>query len=93
MSYELTSTTGEKIVVKNATVLVPSDKCNWKANTAYTYIFKITKDSNGSTDPDDDPTIDPTDPSVGTEQALYPIVFDGANVEDWTPEESEHVIS
>lgn len=93
VSYELTSTTGEKIVVKNATVLVPSDKCNWKANTAYTYIFKITKDTNGSTDPDDDPTIDPTDPSVGTEQALFPIVFDGANVEDWTPEESEHVIS
>ena len=93
VSYELTSTTGEKIVVKNATVLVPSDKCNWKANTAYTYIFKITKDTNGSTDPDDDTTIDPTDPSVGTEQALFPIVFDGANVEDWTPEESEHVIS
>ena len=93
VSYELTSTTGEKIIVRNATVFVPSDKCNWKSNNAYTYIFKITKNSNGSTDPDDDPSIDPTNPSVDTAPALYPIVFDSANVEDWTPQESDHTIS
>ena len=93
VSYELTSTTGEKIIVKNATVFVPSDKCNWKANNAYTYVFRITKNSNGSTDPDDDSSIDPTDPNVGSEKALYPIVFDGANVEDWNPDESDHTIS
>lgn len=94
VSFVLTSTTGEKITVKNATVFVPADKCNWTANTAYTYIFKITKNTNGSTDPDKDSDIDPTDPTVDPVKALYPIVFDGANVEDWTPaEESEHVIS
>ena len=93
VSYELTSTTGEKIIVRNASVFVPSDKCNWKANNAYTYVFRITKNSNGSTDPDDDPSIDPTDPNVGSEKALYPIIFDGANVEDWTPDESDHTIS
>lgn len=93
VSYELTSTTGEKIIVRNASVFVPSDKCNWKANNAYTYVFRITKNSNGSTDSDDDPSIDPTDPDVGSEKALYPIIFDGANVEDWTPDESDHTIS
>lgn len=93
VSFVLTSTTGEKILVKNATVHVPADKCNWKANNVYTYIFKITKNTTGSTDPKDDSSIDPTNPAVNPEKALYPIVFDGANVEDWTPIESDHTIS
>lgn len=93
VSYELTSTTGEKITVRNATVFVPADKCNWTSNTAYTYIFKITKNSNGSTDPDKDSTIDPTDPKVDEEKALYPIVFDGVKVEEWKTDESEYTIS
>ena len=89
VSYELTSTSGEKIVVKNATVFVPAEKCNWQPNTAYTYNFKITKDSNGSTDPDQDSSIDPTDPSVNPEKALYPIVFDSVSIMDWATEESD----
>lgn len=89
VSYELTSTTGEKIIVRNATVFVPADKCNWKPNTAYTYVFKITENTNGSTDPDNDTTIDPTDPKVDDEKALYPIVFDGVNVEEWKTEDPE----
>ena len=93
VSYELTSTTGEKITVRNATVFVPANKCNWTSNTAYTYIFKITKDTNGSTDPDKDPNIDPTDPKVDPEKALYPIVFDGVKVEEWKTDESEYNIS
>lgn len=93
VSYELTSTTGEKITVRNATVFVPADKCNWLPNTAYTYIFKITKNSNGSTDPDKDGAIDPTDPKVDDETALYPIVFDGVKVEEWKTDESEYTIS
>lgn len=93
VSYILTSTTGEKITVKNATVHVPADKCKWTANTAYTYIFKITKNSNGSTDPDQDPTIDPTDPKVDDEKALYPIVFDGVKVEEWKTDESEYNVT
>lgn len=93
VSFVLTSTTGEQITVKNATVFVPADKCNWTANSAYTYTFKITKNTNGSTDPSKDSSIDPTNPSVDPTKALYPIVFDGANVEDWTPVESDHTIS
>lgn len=92
VSYELTAEdSGERIVVKNATVHVPYEYCNWKENTHYTYIFKITKNSNGSTDTD--PTIDPTDPDVPTDQALYPIVFDNCTVEDWTENESEWEIT
>ena len=89
VSYELTSTTGEKITVRNATVHVPYTKCNWAANTAYTYVFKITEGTNGSTDPTKDSTIDPTSPSVDDEKALYPIVFDGVNVEEWKTEDPE----
>lgn len=91
VSYELTSTTGEKILVKDARVFVPADNCNWVANTHYTYIFKITKGSNGSTD--SNPTIDPNDPDVPTEGGLYPIVFDNCTVTDYTEAESDHVIS
>lgn len=86
VSYELISTTGEKITVKDATVHVPSDYCEWKENTRYTYIFKITTNSNGSTG---DVTPDPTNPAVPTEPALYPIVFDNCTVEDWVEEDYE----
>lgn len=92
VSYELTAEdSGERIVVRNATVHVPYDYCYWKANTHYTYIFKITKNSNGSTDTN--PDIDPTDPDVPTDQALYPIVFDNCTVQDWTENESEWEIT
>lgn len=89
VSYELTSTTGERIVVKNATVRVPEAYANWVMNTHYTYIFKITKNSNGSTDPADDSKIDPKDPAVPTEEAFYPIIFDNCTVEEWVENESE----
>ncbi len=91
VSYELTSTTGEKILVKDARVFVPADYCNWAANTHYTYIFKITKGSNGSTE--SDPTIDPNDPDVPTETGLYPIVFDNCTVEDYAEVERDPIIS
>lgn len=97
VSYELTAEdTGEKIVVSNATVHVPCDYANWKPNTHYTYIFKITKDSNGTTeDPDQPggPTVDPTDPEVPETQALYPIIFDNCTVVDWDEIEGEWNIS
>ena len=84
VTYKLKSTTGEEITVKDATVFVPADKCEWECNKAYTYIFKITKNSNGSTgtgtvpDPDGTGGVTP-----GEEAALYPIVFDGCKVEDY----------
>ena len=86
VSYELISTTGEKITVTDATVHVPKDYCNWEANKHYTYIFRITKNSNGSTGTTNP---DPTDPEVPTVNALYPIVFDNCVVEDWATEDSE----
>lgn len=97
VSYELTAEdTGERIVVNNATVHVPAEYCNWKNNTHYTYIFKITRNTNGSTlDPSDpnSPIIDPTNPEVPEVQALYPIVFDNCTVEDWDEVEGEWNIS
>lgn len=86
VSYELISTTGEKIKVTDATVHVPKDYCNWVANKHYTYIFRITKNSNGSTGTT---TPKPTDPEVPTVNALYPIVFDNCVVEDWATEDTE----
>ena len=86
VSYELISTTGEKITVTDATVHVPQDYCNWEANKHYTYIFRITKNSNGSTGTT---TPKPEDPEVPTVNALYPIVFDNCVVEDWATEDSE----
>ena len=88
VTYELTAEdTGERIVVKNATVHVGNDYCKWKANTHYTYIFKITTSSNGSTD--ENPTIIPDDPEVPTTQSLYPIVFDNCTITDWDENETE----
>ena len=95
VTYELTALqTNEKITVHNATVHVPAENCKWGAGKAYTYIFKITKNSNGSTDPSK--PINPADPTPDTDKALYPIVFDGCSVENWdaaTTYESEHEIT
>lgn len=91
VTYELISSTGERIKVNDATVHVPSDVCNWASNTCYTYIFRITKNSNGTTDTPT--TIDPTDPDVTTEDALYPIVFDNCTVADYDENNSDWTIT
>ena len=41
--------TGETIVVHGATALVPAEYTKWKANYAYTYLFKISDNTNGLT--------------------------------------------
>jgi len=82
VSYEMTSTTGERITVNNATVHVPANMCAWAANKHYTYIFKITKNSNGTTE-DDPNAIDPTNPDVPGQASLLPIIFDNCTVEEW----------
>ena len=80
VTYKLTSEdTGETIIVRNATVHVKYDYCKWQPNYVYTYIFRITKSSTGSTG---STVIDPSDPSVG-KPALYPIIFDDCTVEGW----------
>ncbi|MCQ2146182.1 MAG: fimbrillin family protein [Bacteroidales bacterium] len=91
VSYMLTSTTGEKITVQNATVFVPAANANWVANTHYTYIFKITKNTSGPTG--DPGTINPNDPTASTDNALYPIVFDNCSVEDWVVANSDYNIN
>ena len=73
VDYQLTSTDGSKetIDVKGATVTVGKDKINWQINHSYTYIFKISVNTNGTTGGENS--------TVG----LYPITFD-AVVEDFT---------
>lgn len=51
IDYKLTATdgTGEVINVKGATATVPAKYTEWKSGYAYTYIFKISQNTNGST--------------------------------------------
>lgn len=60
---------GEEINVKGTTAVVPSTFTNWEANHAYTYIFKITDKTNGTTGGSDDPA------------GLFPITFDAVVTE------------
>ena len=60
---------GEEIKVKGARAVVPGTYTNWQPNFAYTYIFKISDQTNGSTGTDTDPA------------GLYPIVFDAVVTE------------
>ena len=93
VSYELKNNqSDETIIVTDAKVFVPADQCNWESNKSYTYVFKITKNSNGTTDKKDpNPEGDLT---VDTDNALYPIVFDGCTVVDYeNAPDSDHVIT
>ena len=55
---------GETIKVTGATAAVPAAFSKWEVNTRYTYLFKISQNTNGYTG--DDPT----------KAGLYPITFD-----------------
>lgn len=70
VDYTLTSldNSGEQIHVKGATATIPAKYLCWRPNYAYTYIFKISDNTNGSTGDEKDP--------VG----LYPITFDASVV-------------
>lgn len=91
VSYKLIAEdNGEEITVHDARVYVPAKSVSgetttyiaaWQPNTAYTYTFKITNNSTGSTSTTT-PNIE--DPTIPTEKALYPIVFDGATVEAYS---------
>lgn len=71
VNYLLTSTdgSGEKIRVTGANAVVPANFAKWMANYAYTYLFKISDNTNGYTDPSADPA------------GLYPITFDAVVVD------------
>lgn len=70
IDYKLTSTDGtnETINVKGATATVPAEYTEWKSGYAYTYIFKISPDTNGSTG--------------GSSTGLTAISFDAVVVDD-----------
>lgn len=70
IDYKLTSVDGSKetINVKGATATVPAEYSEWKSGYAYTYIFKISQNTNGSTG--------------GTSTGLTAISFDAVVVDD-----------
>ena len=72
VDYTLVSTDGdgETIHVTGATAQVPAVYAQWKSGYAYTYLFKISQNGNGY-----------TDPSLGP-AGLYPITLDAVVVND-----------
>ena len=78
--------TGDVIHVRGARAVVPAQYVQWKSNFAYTYIFKISDKSNGTTG-EVDVNGDPTDP-----EGLKPITFD-AIVVDVTEELQQTITS
>lgn len=70
IDYKLTSVDGsnETINVTGATATVPAEYTEWKSGYAYTYIFKISPDTNGSTG--------------GSNTGLTAISFDAVVVDD-----------
>ncbi len=57
---------GEVINVKGATAAIPAAFSKWEANTRYTYLFKISDNTNGTTG------------TTGDHAGLYPITFAAA---------------
>ena len=70
VDYDLyNATSGETIHVTGAKAVIPSIYMKWNPNYAYTYLFKISDNTNGSTG------------TPGTNPAgLYPITFDALTV-------------
>lgn len=66
VNYTLVSNdgSGEEIHVYGAKAIIPAIYAQWKSNYAYTYIFKISNNTNGST------------AVTGSPEGLYPITFD-----------------
>lgn len=69
--YTLKGLDGNDIInVKGATAAIPAAYAKWAPNTSYTYLFKISDNTNGTTGEEG------TDP-----EGLFPITFDAAVVE------------
>ncbi len=70
VDYDLyNSVSGETIHVYGAKAVVPSIYMAWHPNYAYTYLFKISDNTNGA-----------TSQSSGTPEGLYPITFDAVTI-------------
>ncbi len=78
VDYTLVSTdgSGEEIKVYGATAKVPAVYSQWTSGYAYTYLFKISNDTNGSTQGINPETGEPLGPA-----GLYPITFDAVVTE------------
>ena len=83
---------GAPIEVKGASAVVPASYAQWKSNYAYTYIFKISDKTNGTTGTVDPNPVDPDNPNPnpepGVDQGIYPITFDAtvSSVTDYNEE-------
>ncbi len=77
LDFTMTATDGSNDVIKvrGARAIVPAKYVQWKGNFAYTYLFKISDMTNGTTGAVDG-NGDPTDP-----EGLKPITFDGIVVD------------
>lgn len=73
--YTLTADdhSGETIKVTGATAAIPAAFSKWEVNTRYTYLFKISDKTNGTTGDPNKPKDDPA--------GLYPITFDAVVTE------------
>lgn len=71
VDYTLVSTDGskEEIKIYGANAVIPADYTKWQPNYAYTYIFKISDNTNGWTS------------ETATAQGLFPITFDAVVAE------------
>jgi hypothetical protein len=70
VDYDLyNSTSGETIHVKGAKAVVPQAYMTWNPNYAYTYLFKISNNTNGYTGTEG-----------STPEGLYPITFDAVTI-------------
>lgn len=63
-TLESEDNSGETIKVTGATAAIPAAYSKWETNTRYTYLFKISENTNGYTGDDE------------TKTGLYPITFD-----------------
>ena len=77
----VTDGTNETIKVTGATAAVPAAFSKWEPNTSYTYLFKISDNTNGKTNPDKD--------AVG----LYPITLDAVAVAETNTQGTITVVS
>ena len=88
LDFTMTANDGsaDVIHIRGARAVIPAAYVKWKSNFAYTYIFKISDKTNG-TSGDVDANDEPTDP-----EGLKPITFD-AIVVDVTDELQETITS
>ena len=82
----------EEIHVKGARAQVPAEYTTWRPNTAYTYLFKISQKTNGTTG-DDDPTVgpgsDPDHPGVDPDDPDHPDPVDPTDPDNPDPSDPD----